>query len=251
VRILITALLLGSATPALADAAAAFRDGQWPVAVKEGRAEATTPSLIIAGRAQLAIAAYSTRDRAAAIELIGAAERDFDAALAKTPTSIEAQLQKAVVIGYHAKLTRSPGLAKDSRRRFEAIRSAHPDVALAWAGVAGWHGGAVATLGSFVAGMAMGARAGEVDPGFRQAIKLDPTNPIHRTVYAMTLLDLDTRNAAKAIAVLQGIGQLPARDAYEAIVRSQGVQLLAALKTGDAGAAQALARRLQAFGTLN
>jgi hypothetical protein len=250
VRTLIAALLLGAASPAFADAAAAFRDGQWPVAVKAGRAEATVDSLILAGRAQLALAAYSTRNKARAIEMIGAAEKDIDAALAKAPANVEAQLQKAVVVGYHAKLTRSPGLAKESRRRFEAVRAAHPDSALAWSGIAGWHGGAVATLGGFMASMAMGAKAAEVDPGFRQAIKLDPTNPIHRTVYAMTLLDLDSKNAAKAAAVLQGIGQVPANDAYEAFVRAQGVQLLAAVQAGDAGAAQTLARRLQAFGTL-
>ena len=35
-----------------------------------------------------------------------------------------------------------------------------------------------------------------------------------------------------------------------ALARQQGVQLLATLKTGDIAAAQQLARRLQAFGTL-
>ena len=49
---------------------------------------------------------------------------------------------------------------------------------------------------------------------------------------------------------LQGIGQLPASDGYEATARAQGVQLAAALKAGDMAAAQQLARRLQAFGGL-
>ncbi|OYU16144.1 MAG: hypothetical protein CFE37_01995 [Alphaproteobacteria bacterium PA4] len=247
---IVAALLLTLATPAFADAAQSFHDGKWTAVVSQGRQEGTAASLLLSGRAQLAIAAYDTRDKAKALELIGAAERDFDAALAKAPTNPEAQLQKAVAIGYRAKLTRSPGLGKDARKRFEAVRAAHPDMALGWAAVAGWHGGAIATLGGFLASTMMGAKAAEFEKGFAQALKLDPTTPVHRVFYAMTLLDLDAGNAGKAATALQGIGQLPAHDGYDALVRAQGVQLAAALKTGDAKAAQALARRLQAFGTL-
>ncbi|MEY2882947.1 MAG: hypothetical protein RL490_671 [Pseudomonadota bacterium] len=247
---IVTALLLTLATPAFADAAQSFHDGKWTAVVSQGQQEGTAASLLLSGRAQLAIAAYDTRDKARALELIGAAERDFDAALAKAPNNPEAQLQKAVAIGYRAKLTRSPGLGKDARKRFEAVRAAHPDMALGWAAVAGWHGGAIATLGGFLASTMMGAKTAEFEKGFAQALKLDSTTPVNRVFYAMTLLDLDAGNAGKAATALQGIGQLPARDGYEALVRAQGVQLAAALKTGDARAAQALARRLQAFGTL-
>ncbi len=249
-RLLLATLLLGAASPALADAADSFRQGQWPAVMAQGRAEATPASLILAGRAQLAVAAYSVRDKGRALDLVGAAEKDFDQALAKAPGSVEAQLQKAVVIGYRAKLTKSPGLAKDARRRFEAVRAAHPDSALAWSAVAGWHGGAIATLGGFLAGMTVGAKSNEVDAGYLRAIKLEPGNPVYRTLYALTLLDLDKKNAAKASQALQGVGQMAARDGFEALVRGQGVQLQAALKVGNADAAQTLARRLQAFGTL-
>jgi hypothetical protein len=241
---------LAAPGPALADAALAFRDGKWPMVVKAGRAEATVPSLILSGRAQLVPAAYGTSDRAAAIEMVAAAERDFDAALAKAPNSPEAQFQKAVAIGFRAKLTKSPGLGKDARKRFETLRAAHPELAVGWAAVAGWHAGAIATLGNFMASTMLGAKPGEVDPGFTRAIKLDPTNPVHRAIYAITLMELDKGNAAKAQTTLEGIGQLPARDGYEALLRAQGIQLAAALKAGDAKAAQALAKRLQAFGTL-
>jgi hypothetical protein len=123
---------------------------------------------------------------------------------------------------------------------------AHPELALGWAAVAGWHGGAIATLGNFMASNVLGAKAAEVDVGFANALRLEPTNPVHRVIYAMTLLDMDKKNSAKATAAIQGVGQLPARDGFEALLRSQGV-----LKTGDAGAAQLLSRRLQAFGTLS
>lgn len=249
-KLLITALLLASAAPAFADAATSFHDGKWQAVVAQGRAEATPASLVLSGRAQLVTAAYATRDKSQALNIVEQAEKDFDAALAKAPNSADAQIQKAVAIGYRAKLTKSPGLGKDARQRFEAVRSAHPDMALAWSAVAGWHGGAIATLGSFMASTVLGAKSGEVDAGFAKALKLDPVNPVYRVIYAMTLLDLDKKNADKAAAALQGVGQLPARDGFEALLRAQGVQLAAALKAGDAGAAQTLSRRLQAFGTL-
>jgi hypothetical protein len=247
---LLAGLALVAAVPALADAAAAFRDGKWAAAIMQGRAEATPASLVAAGRAQLAVAAYETRDKAQALALVERAEKDFDAALARNPRDVAAQMQKAVAIGYRAKLTKSPGLGKDARQRFEAVRAAHPDNALAWSAVGGWHGGAIATLGNFMASTMLGAKSAEIDRNFAQALKLEPNNPGFRTIYAMTLLDIDSDNAARAATILNGVGAMPASDGFDALLRAQGSQLAAALKAGDARAAQALARRLQAFGTL-
>lgn len=241
---------LALAGPAHADAAASFRDGKWPAAIAQGRAEATPAALVLAGRSQLTIAAYETRDKAQALAQVQRAEADFDAALARNPGDFVAAMQKAVAIGYRAKLTRSPGLGKDARARFEAVRDAHPDYAIAWSAVGGWHAGAIATLGNFMAKTMLGAKSDEIERNFSQALKLDPTSPSLRTMYAMTLLDLDRDNAVKAASLLNGIAALPARDGFDALVRAQGVQLAASLKTGDARAAQALARRLQAFGML-
>lgn len=249
-RILIATLLLGAASPAMADAAASFREGKWSAVATQGRAEATPASLILAGRAALIQAAYGTTDKVKALDLITAAERDFDAALLKSPGNADALFQKSVAVGYRAKLTKSPGLGKQSRQGFEAYRTAHPNDPLGWSAVAGWHAGAIATLGSFMAGTVLGAKKAEVEPGFAKAIKLDPTNPVHRTFFAQNLLDLDTDNAMKASTTLQGVGQMPARDGYEALLRAQGVQIAAALKAGDVKAAQALSRRLAAFGAL-
>lgn len=249
-KILVAAMLLAAASPALADANASFRDGKWAAAVAQGRAEATAPSLVLAGRAALVQAAYFTSDKAQALALVGAAEHDFDAALAKSPGNMDLLLQKAIATGYRAKLTKSAGLGKESRRGFEAYRAARPNDALGWAAVAGWHGGAIATLGTFMAGTVLGAKKGEIETGFQRALKLDPTNPVHRVIAAQTLLDLDAGNAPQAASILQGIGQLPAHDGYEAMVRARGVQIAAALKTGDEKAAQAVSRRLAAFGSL-
>jgi hypothetical protein len=244
------ALLLALAAPAHAAAIDQFRAGDWAAAVRDGRAENTVESLILAGRATLSIAGYQTSDKDRALAQVAAAERDFDAALARAPGNVDAQLQKAVAIAYRAQLTRGVGLAKDVRRRFEAIRNAHPDNSLVWAALGGWHGGAVATVGSFVAGTMLGAKKAEMERCYAQALKLAPGLPSTRTFFAITLMDLDPGNASRAAAVLKGIDALPAGDGFEAMLKRQGIELAAALAKGDAKAAQATARRLKAFSRL-
>jgi hypothetical protein len=243
----LAAIALLMAMPTHAAAVDEFRAGNWAAVVRDGRGENTVDSLILAGRATLSIAGYQTSDKARALALVAEAEADFDKALARAPGNAEAQLQKAVAIGYRAQLTRGIGLAKDVRRRFEAIRTAHPDNSLAWSALGGWHGGAIATVGSFLAGTALGAKKAEMERCYAQALKLAPAQPSTRTFFAITLLDLDEDNAPRAAALLKGIERLPAEDGFEALLKRQGIELAAALAKGDAKAAQATARRLKAF----
>lgn len=241
------ALMLLLAAPASATAVDEFRAGNWAAAVRDGRAENSVESLVLAGRAQLSIAGYQTSDKARALALVAAAERDFDAALARAPSNVDAQLQKAIAIAYRAQLTRGIGLAKDTRRRFEAIRAAHPDNSLVWGALGGWHGGAVATVGSFVAGTVLGAKKAEMERCYAQALKLAPGLPSTRVFFAITLMDLDKDNAKRAAGLLKGLEALPAQDGFEAMLKRQGLELAAVLAKGDAAAAQATARKLKAF----
>jgi hypothetical protein len=246
-KILLHALMLALASPLQAAAVDDFRRGDWAAVVREGRAENSVDSLILAGRAQLSIAGYQTTDKDRALALVAAAEADFDKALARAPANVEAQLQKAVAIGYRAQLTKGIGLAKDTRRRFEAIRTAHPENSLAWGALGGWHGGSIAAVGSFIAGTVLGAKKAEMERCYAQALKLAPGLPSTRVFFAITLLDLDAGNAARAATLLKDIGSLPAADGFEAMLRAQGVRLAAVLAKGDGKAAQAEARRLKAF----
>jgi len=243
----VLALLL--AGPAFASAADEFRAGNWAAVVRDGHAENTGDSLVLAGRAQLWIAGYQTADKARAMAIIAGAEADFDKALARAPGNVEAQLQKAVAIAYRAQLTRGIGLAKDVRRRFETIRAANPENSLVWGALGGWHGGAVATVGSFLAGTVLGAKKSEMERCYAQALKLSPGLPSTRTFFAITLLDLDAANATRAAGILKGIETLPAEDGFEAVMKQQGVELAAALARNPA-TAQATARRLKAFSRL-
>ena len=247
----VVALLLSmSAQPASATALDQFRDGHFAEAAAAGRSEATAASLILAGRSTLTIAGFETSDKAKAAALIDAAARDFDAALAKAPTNNEALLQKAMAIGYRAKLSKSPGLARETRQLMEAAVTREPNNGLAWASVAGWHAWAISTLGKFVAGTVLGANLGTAIKDFDTALTKDPRNPVHRVFYALTLLDLDSDNAPRAAALLREADKLPARDGYEAILKRGSAQVLPLLERGDVKAARLAARRLLPFGTL-
>jgi hypothetical protein len=224
-----------------------FSLSKWAGAMREGRAENTVESLILSGRAQLAIAGYQTNDKGRALAIVAAAEGDFDKALARDPASVPAQLQKAVAIAYRAQLTRGIALAKETRRRFETIRAAHPDNSLVWGALGGWHGGAVATVGGFLAGTALGAKKSEMERCYAQALKLAPGLPSTRVFFAITLLDLDAGNATRAAGLLKGLENLPAQDGFEALLKRQGLELAAVLAKGDTAAAQATARKLKAF----
>lgn len=237
-------------SPALAAAVDEFRAGNWAAVVSRARTENSIEALILSGRAQLTIAGFQAGEKARAMALVAAAESDFDKVLARDPNNVEAQLQKAIALAYRAQLTKGLGLAKDVRRRFEAIQTAHPDNALAWGALGGWHGGAVATVGGFVARAVLGAKVSEMERCYAQALKLAPDLPSTRTLFAITLLDIDVANAGRAALLLKGVEKLPASDGFEALMKRQGIELAAALATGDAAAARVTARRLKAFGRI-
>ncbi|MGL4543684.1 MAG: hypothetical protein ACRCUI_14360 [Polymorphobacter sp.] len=249
--LLIAAALL-AATPALAapSAASLFQAGKFNDAVAAGTAEATPAALIIAGRAQLQIAAYFTADKAKARSLIAAANSNFDAALAKSPGNAEAMLQKIIAQGYVAKLDQSPGGAKAMKKGLDAFLAAHPENAVAWAVLGGWNGGAVASVGKFVASTMLGANPGAMTKAFDRAMALAPNDPAHPTFNAMTLLDIDDDNGAKAKALLTRAAAMPATDGYTIALKNAGAGVLKLLAGGDNKAAQAAARRAMPFGTL-
>lgn len=250
IRPLIVTLLLVAAAPAWASTATLFRDGKFAEAAVAGRAENTAPSLILAGRATLIIASFETIDRDQAKAQIEAADHDFDAALAAAPSSEEAALMKATAVGYRGKLSKSPGLAKETRARMEAVLARDPNYGLAWSSLAGWHAGAVVALGKFLAGTVLGASTKVALADFETGLAKDPKNPVQYAFYALTLLDLGTDNGARATQLLRTLASLPTHDAYEGLLKRETAQVLPLLTAGDVKGAQALARRLLPFGKL-
>jgi hypothetical protein len=228
----------------------AFVAGRFAEAVSAGRKENSVAGLIAAGRAGSTIAAFQTTDRERARELLLAAEKDFDAALALQPGNADAMLQRAIAIGYRAKLENNLGLAKQSRRNFEALLAKRPNDALVLGALGGWHGEAIATLGKFIAGTALGANAKYGQRYYDKAVASPGADPAVPVFYATTLLNLSADNAPKAKALLQRAVKAPASDGFERLMQQNARAILVPLEKGDVAAARATAKRLGALGSL-
>ena len=236
-RVLLLPLLLAAGVPLAAAPAQAM--------VVAGPA-----SLVAQARMELIRAGFDARSKVEATTMIGHATALLDRALEMRPDDPDALVQKGIGVGYVAKLEHSPGLAKQSRRLFEAALARAPNDDLAVAALAGWHGGSVATLGRFMAGAVLGARRDAAITGFERALKLAPRSPIHPTYYAFNLLDLGDDGAGRARAVLATLPGMAPRDRLEAEMKRRGLEMLAALERGDTAGARALSRRLQPFGQI-
>lgn len=250
-KMLALALALLLAAPGLARTAdAAFREGRFAEAAALGRKEATGRSLLLACRAQAIGAAYEVRDALQAEALLAGAVESCDAALKLAPGNPEMVLHRGLAIGYQAKLSRSPGLARDARGAFEAALAKLPADATALAAMGGWHGEAVATLGKFIAGTVLGAREKEAIAWYDRAIAASGADPVVPVFYASTLLNLSAGNAPKARQLLERAARASAKDGFEALVKANGVQILKLLQAGDVAGARAMAARLSPLGTL-
>jgi predicted Zn-dependent protease len=251
-RPILPAVLLAVATPAIATPAAeAFAAGRWEEAASLGFKGGTAGDRIAEARALSVLASYQTTDKERARALLKRAVSAADAAVKAEPANMRALLERAIVGGYLAKLDRSPGGARASRRDTETVLAREPGNALAAAILAGWHGESVATLGSFLARTTLGAREAESIRLFDKALSLDPQSVLFPTFYAFTLLKLDTSNAPKAKSLLARADKNPATDAYERLVQGQARQVLAALEAGKVAEASVLARELSPLGRLS
>ncbi|PZU47684.1 MAG: hypothetical protein DI568_09075 [Sphingomonas sp.] len=227
-----------------------FKAGDYREAAVVGRAQATTDGFMIAGMATLARATLQTSDKAVARELLKQAQLDFDVVLQKSPGNFDGLLNKAVVIGYRAKLDSAPALAKQARRNFEAILARNPDNPMANAALAGWHGQSVASLGGFLAGAALGAKESEAIRLYEKAIALPGADPLVPHFYALNLLTLSPDNAPKAKALLQRSLKTAPSDGFEMLLQKHARTILPLLEKGDVEGARAAAKRLAPMGLI-
>lgn len=246
----IAVAILAIGAPALADTASLFRDGKFAEAAQAGAREGTPEAQVLAARSLLAVAAYRTADKPRAIALCNEAGALADAALKQKPGYGPAILQKGIAVGYVSKLERSQGKGKAARQLMDAARAAMPNDAVAWAALGGWHGEAVATLGGFLAGAALGAKKAEAIKAFDTALTKSGAGAAVPTYYAFTLLSLDADNAPRARALLTQATRAAPGDAYDVLLKRQAEQVLPLLVKNDVAGARALAKRLQPFGTI-
>lgn len=250
-RGLLVALVAVAPAPALAALSdQAFRDGRWAEVTAAGRAERTAAGLLLSARALLIRAAYEARSREEALALINEAERDVEAALASSASDRTALLQRSAIIGYRARLARSPQGGRESREMLRALNRGHADWPDGWTALAVWHGESVAAVGPFVARTVLGANRGAMERDFDEAARLDPRSPSIPALRGLLLLRLSAE-ADSGLEARQWLARATAlrpRDGYEALLRGHAAEVLALLDRGDTQAARARAARLAAFG---
>lgn len=250
VMLLLLAAGLGVTPAVAAGSREAFVAGRMADAARAGRAEGTADGLILAGRATSMLAAWQTPDRARAKALLEQAEQDLARALKLQPGNADALLQQGIVVGYIAKLERSPGTAKRARLQFEAVLAARPADPLALAAMGGWHGEAVVTLGKLLARTALGAKVADSLRFYDRAVATTGGDPAVPIFYASTLLGLSADNGDKAKALLQRAVRARPRDGFERLLQANARAILVPLEKGDIAAAREAARRLGPLGSV-
>lgn len=205
---------------------------------------AATPREILTG------AAFSARTKAEALAQVEAALAGAQAILARAPNDREAQLQRAIAIGYRAKLKKSLTDAKEARRLMEALVAADPRNAEAHAALAGWHMDGVAQLGGFMARTVLGARKADGLAGLATATRLGGNRALFPAMAALTRIQIDRGDLPAARQLAEQAMRAAAPSALDRILQRAVAFLLVPLKRGDGRAAQALASRLLPFGRL-
>ena len=192
-------------------------------------------------------AAFQTRDKARALGRIAEAERAAAAQLAANPGDHDAVLVRAMALGYRAKLTRNRKEAMAARRQFEKLAAINPRDADAAVCVGTWHLDSIVDLGSFAAGLAIGAKKATGLAMTDRAVGLGGDRAMYSGMAALLRLSIDPedpRGRMLALTASTAGVQVP----LDRIFQRHAVAILASLRAGDSDATQALARQLLPFG---
>lgn len=214
------------------------------VALSPAPAEADTP------RELLTAAAFQTSDKDRALALIGQAIAVSERILAAQPDDHEATLQRAIAIGYRAKLTHSRSDARTSLRIFEALAARDPRDAEAQMVIAGWHLDAIAQLGGFIARTVLGAKTQAGEAALSRAVALGGQRAFYLGLAAMMQIRLDSHNVAKARKWAEAAAVAATPTPLDVLMKRNAIAILPALRDNEGKAAAALARKLLPFGKL-
>lgn len=207
-------------------------------------AQAETP------RQALIHAAFAVTDRQAALVAVKAAEAHSVATLARLPDDREAQMTRALAVSYRAKLTNNRSDALVARALFEALVKSAPRDPEAQAAIGGWHIEGLATLGTMVARMALGARKPVGLAALDRAVVLGGNRAMFSGLAALLRAELDPADpVARTLAEAAARGSTPTP--LDQIMQRNAVELLAILKSGNPAAVKARCRQLLPFGRLS
>jgi hypothetical protein len=203
-----------------------------------------------APRALLATAAFQTSEKPRALALVGQAIAATDRALASRPADREATLQRAIAIGYRARLTRSRSDARACLKSLESLAARDPRDAEAQLALAGWHLDAIDQLGGFMARTALGAKAAVGQAALGRAVALDDDGAFIPGLAAMMLIRHDADAVAQARAWAETAASSSAPSPLDAYAKRAAIAILPALRAKDGEAAAVIARKLLPFGKL-
>ena len=198
-------------------------------------------------RETLTAAAFQATTVAAAKADVDTALAGANAALARNPNDSEAQLQRALAIGYRAKLTKNRADATESRRLFDALVRANPRNPEAQLAIAGWHLDAIADLGAILARMGLGASKKEGLAALDRAVALGSAHALFPAYGALIRARLDPADPI-AIKLARQALTAPAPSALDRMMQQRAGALLKRLDAGEHAAAATLARRMLPFG---
>lgn len=203
----------------------------------------------VSPRQSLTNAAFFTADRTAALAQIRTAEAASAETLARQPANREAQMTRALAVSYRAKLTRSRTEALRARGLFEALVATDPRDPEGQAALGGWHVEGLATLGSMVARMAIGARRSVGIAALDRAVALGGNRAMFCGLSALLRAELDPADpTARSLAetALRAAAPTP----IDRIMQQAAGELLATMSTGNRAAVQAKAQLLLPFGKI-
>lgn len=209
------------------------------------------PAAAATPREMLTHAAFLTTDKESALAEVKQAIAAAEAQLAASPSNYEAQMQRAVGIGYRAKLTRNAGDAKTSHKLFEALASANPRDPEVQMLLAGWHLDAISDIGPLLAGTVLGAKKGNGTAALDRAVAMGRERAFFPGIAALMHIRLEPHDVAGARALAESALAADAATPLDRIARRAAEAILIPLRNGDGKAAQGLAKKLLPFGRVS
>ncbi|QJU60505.1 hypothetical protein HL653_06750 [Sphingomonas sp. AP4-R1] len=210
---------------------------------------AAGPAMAATPRELLVQSAFQTTDKDQALALVNQAIGQAEAMLATNPRDREAFLQRAMGIGYRAKLTRKPGDAKTSRRMMEQFAAQYPRDPEAQLALGGWHLDAIAD--GFLVATVLGAKKEVGLSGIEKAAQLGGDRAFFKSFAAMMLIRQDVKDVAAARALAEQAARGATPTALDRIGKRDAESMLIPLRAGDGKAAAQLARKLLPYGRLD
>ncbi|GFE74699.1 hypothetical protein [Novosphingobium sp. TCA1] len=201
-------------------------------------------------RELLTTAAFQAPDKKKALALIGQAIAESDRILVARPGDHEATLQRAIAVGYRAKLTRSRTDARASLAVFQRLAAQNPRDAEAQMVIAGWHLDAIDQLGGLVARTVLGAKAEAGEAALSRALTLGGNRAFYPGLAALMRIRKDEGEVAQARRLAETAAAAPAPTALDAQMKRAALSILPSLRANDGNSAARLSRKLLPFGKI-